>query len=45
MRQEKIYRYSKNTGNRIEDIALKQFKKVKRTQDVPLLLKSIKKSS
>lgn len=45
MCQEKIYRYSENTGNRIEDIALKQFKKVKRTQDVPLLLKSIKKSS
>lgn len=45
MCQEKIYRYSKNTGNRIEDIALKQLKKVKRTQDVSLLLKSIKKSS
>ena len=45
MCQEKIYRYSKNTGNDIEDITLKQLKKVKRTQDVSLLLNSIKKSS
>ena len=45
MFQEKIHRYSKNTVNVIKNIALIQLKKVRRTQDVPLLLRFIKKSN